>query len=111
MPGSYHQQGRRFVPEHVGRVSVRRHKSFKQTVRTLSKRNPGLGTAIRVADGACAGGMMAYGQHDLGLTEACSSNACAALRGVDWGVPTTNCGHRKVMLSAPKEDLYYVIVD
>jgi len=54
---------------------------------------------------------MAYGQHDLGLTEACSSNACAALRGVDWGVPTTNCGHRKVMLSAPKEDLYYVIVD
>jgi len=32
--------------------------------------------------------------HDSHLTEACSSNACAALKGVDWGVLTRKCEHR-----------------
>ena len=68
----------------------------------IDSTKPDAGTAIRVVDGACAGGTRSLGVmawaldgqqevHDLWSTEACSPNACAALRGGNWGVRTTNC--------------------
>ena len=62
-----------------------------------------------MADSECTGGSDASGLgvvsdgqrevYDLHLTEACNCNACAELRGVDWGVTVlttnSNCGHKK----------------
>ena len=114
MPDSYHEWGWRFGPRACRKVvSVRRHRSSKWTVRTLTERNPDIGAAMRVEDGGCAG---AWGSDSLGFRWTTRGAWFTFDRGLQlWRVWWCTASERHTVNTAPeadgmgRPDLYYVM--